>query len=105
MVKNKREAEAAHFKRRLASRYNLIVNHKSIIDLLNLVGTNKCRFIYKCSNTRSVYEISYQNMLIKVLYDKVRKMFITAIPFSDYRFEMLEEKRLGYEPFLLTRKI
>lgn len=75
----KRQSEASHFKRRLIERYDLVVNHSMVNDMLSLIGTNKCHFIYKCSNTKYVYEIYYRDKSIKVLYDKLRKMYDNAI--------------------------
>lgn len=34
----------------------------------------------------------------------IMQLSLTAIPYKDYRFEILEEQRLGYIPFLLQKK-
>lgn len=83
----KEAAQIAHFKKRCKERYAINVNRSLYKDMVSLIGSNRAVFIEKQSNRVTVFwlylEKEYEGTRIKVVYDKIRKTLITALPLEN----------------------
>jgi hypothetical protein len=75
---SKKASERIHFKRRLLERYGIKLTTQDIRNLVNSLG-EKGRVVKKQSNSRTVHDITINDRLCRVVYDKKRKVFVTAL--------------------------
>jgi hypothetical protein len=76
----KRVAERIHAKKRLAKRYDMIVNRAQLKEMVDFIRNGKAKFLYRKSNNRSLWLVPYDGKMIKVVYDNHRGEIITALP-------------------------
>ncbi len=84
----KKNAEAAHFKKRLIQRYGIFFNNldkrKMISDIQN--QENGAHFLFAQSHSRSIWSINIRGIEIPVVYVKKRQSLVTALT-----WDMLEK--------------
>lgn len=93
-LNDKKNAQNAHFKRRMIERYNIFFNRKEKAKVLSSI---KCDhedavFLYKKSNTRSVWQVEMQGKRIPIVYDRARQNLVTCLTWS-----MVEENMKEFE--------
>ena len=81
MTKNK--CQNMHFKQRVRERYGLEINSHDRFDMLRQVQSGRATFVDKQSLSRTIFIVNVKNTDIKVVYDKTRKTFRTALPFNE----------------------
>lgn len=93
---NKKNSQNAHFKKRMIQRYGIYFNHSEKAKILNDIKyNNDCvHFLYKQSNTKSVWGIEIQGKKIPVAYDDKRKNLITCLTW-DMIDENIKEKAIN----------
>jgi len=77
---NKTQASRVHFKRRAEERYGLTLNRFDLREIVKDIQQGKCTFVEKLSNARSKFNVVIKGVEVTVVYDKVRKVAITALP-------------------------
>ena len=76
----KKQSEHIHAKKRIQERYGLSLNRHQLRELESLIQCGKGRFIEKQSNRVTVWEVSYQDCHMRLVYDTMRHSLITALP-------------------------
>ncbi len=79
----KTQACRKHFKARALERYGLELNRHDLRDIAKMIQRNSGQFIEKQSNRITVWEVTYKDTLLRVVYDKNRKVVVTALPFEE----------------------
>ena len=80
---NKANTERKHFKKRVYERYDIVLNDGEYDYLVSRVKTNDksiVKFLMKQTNRVTVHIITFKNTEIVVVYDKLRKQLVTALP-------------------------
>ena len=92
---SKNKAERLHFKKRMSERYGLDISRENIVRIVKIIQRNQSIFTIKQSNTRSIHFISYADRVIPMVYDKLRKELVTALPATKFGniIEMLEWRK------------
>lgn len=75
---DKAKTLAAHAGSRLHERYGLA--HRDAEAIAQLIRDGKSTPVEKQSNARSVHDVVYDGVTIRVVYDRERKCLITALP-------------------------
>jgi len=71
--------QAKHFSMRAAERYG---EHSIDVDAINrLVRAGQTTHVFKESNTRSHHIVRWNGKDMKVVYDRLRKTVVTALPY------------------------
>ena len=80
----KEKQQRAHFKRRLLERYEFAINDGEIDYLVARIKKNDklipIEYLQKQTNRLSVFDITYKKINFIGVYDKFRKMLVTALP-------------------------
>jgi len=76
----KKKAQAAHAKRRLRERYQIGVGHAGLQEMISMIQRGEGVFIEKMSIRVSMWDVRFGGKTVRCLYDKDRKMIITALP-------------------------
>lgn len=80
---DKKETERKHFKRRVFERYDITINDGEYDFLVSKIKKNDktfVKFLTKQTNRVSIQLITYKNKEIVVVYDKLRKQLVSALP-------------------------
>lgn len=86
---DKAKCQRIHFKTRAAQRYGLVINRHIFRELIEQIQQKRAEFIETQSNRLSVYWVEYQDVRMKVVYDKQRKTLVTALPLHDLTGEIV----------------
>lgn len=78
----KHRAQRAHAKRRLRERYGLTVNRHDLCALVSLIQGGQGRMVLRQSNRVTVWEVPFQDQLLRVVYDSLRHEIVTALPMT-----------------------
>lgn len=70
----------AHAKKRAEERYGLDLNKQARNEIVEMIQTNQAKFVGKQSNTRTLWQVSYQEQNLNVVYDKARSTMCTVLP-------------------------
>lgn len=84
----KLQSQRIHAKRRIEQRFGIQINRHDIREIVNLIQTNRAKFIEKQSNSRSLFSLVFKDNLLYVIYDKTRKNICTFLT-----EEMIKERR------------
>ena len=66
-----------HFKRRMKERYGIEVSKKDMKEIIRML--NDRTFVKSKSNSRKVHRINFKGKEVLVVYDKNRKVLVTAL--------------------------
>jgi hypothetical protein len=80
MRKNKQKLQVEHARRRFRERYGIVLNEHQYKYLSQQISDNRAKFIEKQSNRVSVFELKYENQVVRVVYDKQTKQIVTVLP-------------------------
>ena len=83
---NKSTSIKHHFKRRMLSRFGIDVTDKVMNDIVQMIQTGQSEIIEKQSCAKTVHQIKYQDKTINVVYDRERKLPVTAM-FEDQLYD------------------
>jgi catabolite regulation protein CreA len=78
--RDKKYDQRIHFKKRVKQRYDLEINRFVYQQLVDQIQDGQAEFIQKQSNRISVFWVMYDDIRIRVIYDKSRKTLVTALP-------------------------
>jgi ABC-type iron transport system FetAB ATPase subunit len=76
---DKRESEIRHATRRAKERYALTLSKGDFKEITRDITTGNSSFIKKVSNTRSVHDVLFKGITLRVVYDKLRKCIVTFL--------------------------
>jgi len=77
--KTKRQAEAAHAKRRALQRFGLTLNSDQLQALSRMIRAGRSECIERESNRVSVHRLEWQGCVVVVVYDRLRKQIVTFL--------------------------
>lgn len=78
--KGKRKAQIKHALRRFDERFDLQLNDNQYKQIVNMIQKGRAEFIRKQSNRITHWDVTFQDQVIRVVYDKARKVVVTALP-------------------------
>jgi len=89
---NKKNAQSVHFKKRMIERYNIYFNNADKRQMIKDVQCNnkEVEFLYKQSNTKTVWRILIQNKNIPIVYDNKRQNLVTCLTWKMVNENLLE---------------
>ena len=76
---NKSHTIKHHFKKRMLSRFGLEITDDDIDDIVTMIQSGKSDIIEKQSRTKTLHQIKYKDMTINIVYDRERKLPVTAL--------------------------
>lgn len=76
----KKLAQRAHAKRRAKQRYGLTLNRHELRQVVLQIQEGRAKQIEKQGNGKFVFEVTYEGMVIPVVYDKTTKNVVTFLP-------------------------
>lgn len=80
---SKKQAQKRHGQRRLKARFNLEVDPEILVQMIQ---NNEGEFIERQSTRITVWHLLVDGRKIRVVYDKERKVIVTALyPEEEYR--------------------
>ncbi len=75
------ESQKTHFLQRFYERVGYRLAEEGYSRIISILQSNEnCRFLYKRDEIGSVYNIRFDNQLIRVVYDAFKKSLITVLP-------------------------
>lgn len=85
---SKKNAESAHFKKRMIQRYNIFFNRFEKRQMIEDIETesNGAKFIYNQNFSKSVWSVMIQDKRVPVVYIRRRRSLVTALT-----WKMVEE--------------
>lgn len=69
-----------HAKRRAEERYALELNRDDLRNIVQRIQQNQATHVEKQSHRVSVFDLTYNNIDVRVVYDKNRKTIVTFLP-------------------------
>lgn len=80
MAKKKKESELEHFQKRMIERFGISISKDRCKKIVQEIQQGKHQFLKKQSLRVKKYLVNIDENLIEVIYDKNRKMLVTALP-------------------------
>ena len=81
MKKNKAQAQRIHAKKRALERYDLDLNREKLEEIVKRIQSGVgIRMVLRQSLRISHYEMTVQEKLVRVVYDRQRKTVVTFLP-------------------------
>jgi hypothetical protein len=77
---SKKSASRGHFKRRMNERFGIVLTTAQCKDIVDLIQNGKTKCIKQQSLRTTIHEVKINGILIHVVYDKIRKTPVTALP-------------------------
>jgi hypothetical protein len=69
-----------HAMRRAVERYNLFLQPTGIREIVNMIRRGEGVFLRRTSCNRTVWQVTYHECQLVVVYDKRRKMLASVLP-------------------------
>lgn len=82
---SKKIAQKRHAKQRALQRYGIDLNKTLLRTWVEQIHSGSAKFLERQSNRVSVFEITYNDKQIPVVYDRIRKTIVTALPTEYYK--------------------
>lgn len=83
MAKTKEDCQVRHAKLRALERYDIRLTDHEYKNLCHMIQIGSSKIIEKQSNRATVHLIEWNNIKMKVVYDKERKTIVTFLPMED----------------------
>jgi len=85
-VKNRTKARAqfAHTARRLSERFDICMGKQLYGHFVRLIQEGSAEFVRKQSNRVTIWRTVHEEHGIILVYDKIRKTIVTAMPDKEY---------------------
>jgi len=81
MKKNKAQCQRVHAKKRALERYDLDLNRDALEEIVSRIQNGVgIKMVLKQSLRISHYEMTVQEKLVRVVYDRSRKTVVTFLP-------------------------
>jgi hypothetical protein len=90
----KKQSERAHAQQRLAERYGLVVSGKEYKGIVRLIAESSktnptARLIEYQSQRVSVWEVPWNDIMLKAVFDKFRQEIVTFLPLQSNYVEQM----------------
>lgn len=92
---NKANSLLRHSKRRASERYGVNIGRAGLWDIVNKIRSGRAIFIRKETNRISEWKVEHGGVLMRVIYDRRRKMVVTFLPPEGCSFGHEPEPILG----------
>lgn len=76
--RTKESCELIHFKKRMIERQGLVLNKEQINEICKLIQNGHSTFVKKQTNRIVLHDISYNGKVLRIVYDKLRKIPVTV---------------------------
>ena len=80
MAKKKKDSELEHFQKRMLERFGISISKNTCKEIVREIQLGKHQLLEKQSLRVKKYLVNIDENLIEVIYDKNRKMLVTALP-------------------------
>jgi len=77
---DKKQSERIHAKRRALERYDLNFTKTIRNQIKSKIQKNDGTFLYRQSRRVTVWQVAYEDILLKVVYDTLRGEIVTFLP-------------------------
>lgn len=77
---NKRRSQVKHAKKRFIERHDIFLSDKELEAIGKLIRNGKSVFVRRDSLRVTVHQVVVEGKSVIVVYDKVRRTIITALP-------------------------
>jgi len=77
---SKKRAQRIHAKRRAVERYGSELSNSKLNEICKSIQSNKGTFLGRSSHRTTIWEVNYNNIVYKVVYDKNRKSIVSFLP-------------------------
>ena len=78
--KSRTNKQRNHAKRRFKQRYGIDFNQQMRQEFRRLIQSNQCVLVEKQSNRISIWDVTYEGNVYRIVYDKQRKNVVTVLP-------------------------
>jgi len=78
--KSRTNKQRNHSKRRFRQRYGIDFNQQMRQEFRRLIQSNQCVLVEKQSNRISIWDVTYEGNVYRIVYDKQRKNVVTVLP-------------------------
>ena len=92
--KGKRKNQIKHARRRFDQRFDISLNDNQYIQLVNRIKKGKGTFVRRQSNRVTIWDIEFEENLIRVVYDKKTSAIVTALYPDKQTLEKFEERKM-----------
>ena len=80
MPKSKAKSLILHAKRRASERYGLALSNDDLDKIVRLIQNHGAKFIRRQSGMITLWEVSFMEKKLQVVYDKQRSQVVTFLP-------------------------
>lgn len=82
----------SHAKRRAEERYGIDLNKQARREIIKMIQTeaDQAQFISRESNSRSLWQVTYNNQPLNIVYDKARSALATVLPTDAVEFQNVQ---------------
>jgi len=81
--KDKKQCQQIHFTRRAAQRAGIDITQEKREKIIAKINAGDYIDHEKQSNTRSIYMLTFEQKLITIVYDRMRKELVTLLPMGE----------------------
>lgn len=74
----KEDRQKEHGLRRLRERLGL--NSADYVEIVKMIQEGNAKFVDRQSNRITIFDVEYKGMKARIVYDKIRKNIVTAVP-------------------------
>ncbi len=83
--RSKKKTLEAHAKRRFYERHGIKLTPEMNKNLIQQIQNGQAEHLEKQSNRISVFKVQAEEQFIRVVYDRSRKVLVTALPEEDWK--------------------
>ena len=77
---SKERAQRFHAKTRALERYDIALNNKDLQAIAKLIQDRKAIFVEKQSLRVTLWDVDYNGIRMRTVYDRHRKQIVTVLP-------------------------
>ena len=76
--RSKESSEILHFKKRMIERHKMVLTTEQIYEIAAIIKNGKHKLVEKQTNRVSVYDTTYHDKKLRIVYDKLRHVPVTV---------------------------
>ncbi|MBI4835909.1 MAG: hypothetical protein HY817_01480 [Candidatus Abawacabacteria bacterium] len=81
----------SHFKKRIKQRYGFKINRKDYYNIISLIKKGRAIFVEPSYGDRTIHIVLFKGKSIKVVYDAVKELLITALNIQKSDIKLIQE--------------
>jgi len=93
--KGKKKNQIKHARKRFLKRFEIDLNDNQYMQLVNRIQKGRAELVRRQSNRVSIWDIEFEDQMIRVVYDKRTKAIVTALYPPREKLIEYEERRLA----------